>query len=345
MDAVAARLWVTSGPDEGKSFGLDADIVHIGRGADNAIPLSDPQLAGRMASIASRNGKYFIFVPANDLVEIDGSSVPAERWVGLPASATIRFGDRTVTRFESAALPGAQGGAVSPVADTLTVPRAAAEGRKEDFAAAPSGNGSPVEEGSSEVPGRSRTGKRASGKRKKAVRKSEVARFITDQPGDPLVKLGEDGTLPELTLRDFGETTRTDRAPREKNPLLLYGVLGFSFVASLGMLLLDPTATPVRGSERDAARQALSAYFGSEGDPGKQAELEPFQKSLRQAIVEHSQGDYTEERRLYRQVLQMLNAADIRDPANLNGLTGRLTGRGRASDAELRGHLETLIAP
>jgi hypothetical protein len=346
MDAVPARLWITTGPDEGKAFGLKEDIVHIGRGGDNQIVLSDPGLPERLASIASRNGRYAIYVPTGEDVQVDGSVVPPERWTWLPPSATIRLGLRTVTRFESVPLPGGNGKGESPNASTVTVPTVAKNEADAARPSAPTGSTSTAnaEEGSSEVPGANRSG-RAARKRKPAAKKGQVARFITDQPGETLVKLGEDGTLPELALHEAGGPVQSDRVAQPRSPLILYGVLGCSFVLSLGLLLFEPVGTSVSSSERDEARRALTAYFGDEGEGPQARELESYQKALRQALVEHSQGDFADERRLYRQVLQMLNAADIRDSANLNGLTGRHTGRGRTSDRELREHLETLLAP
>lgn len=340
MDAVPAQLLITTGPDAGKTFGLREEIIHIGRAADNHIVLTDPTLPGRLASIASRGGRFAIYVPAGDHVEMDGNGVPSDSWTWLPLSATLRLSAHTTVRFETATLPQVNGQAPRAGAATVTVPQVSRNPAEARAAAEASS-----EEGSSaEIEGATRS--KGQRKRKASSRKAQVARFITDQPGDPLVRLGEDGTLPELALRDSrGQGSGDERAAREKNPLLLYAVLGFSFVCSLGMLLLEPTGNTVSSGERGAAREALVQYFGSVEDGKGMRELELYEKTLRQALVEHSQGDYAEERRLYRRVLQMLNAADIRDPANLNGLTGRRTGRGRASDVELREHLETLIAP
>lgn len=328
MDAVPARLAVTAGPDQGKVFGLSGDIMHLGTSDENQIVLSDVTLAEHHASIASRNGRYAIFVPPGPRVEIDGTLVPSDKWLWLPATATLKMGALTTCRFESV-LTGASAGAAgngakaSVSSSTVTTP------------AVPAATDRAPETGS----GSGELGQKVtSTKRRKAARKSQVARFITDQPGDLLVKLGEDGQLPELTLLDAAQKPLTERR-EERNPLLLYGALAFSFVMSLGMLLLDPSPATTTSGDKSQARAALAEYFGDDG-----SRLEPYQKALRQALVEFSQGDVADERREYRKVLQMLNAADIRDPANLNGLTGRQTGRGRASDQQLREHLETLLS-
>ena len=332
MDAVSARLVVTAGPDVGKSFGLNAEMVHLGTADDNQIVLSDDSLAEHQASIASRNGRFAIYVPPGQMVEIEGNAIPTEKWVWLPAAATLRMGTATSCRFEASAQSGVASGG-STGATTTAMPTVPAPDPKSSDRPDPE---TPAEE---RTPTGTEVRKRGARKKKGAGRKSKVARFITDQPGEPLVRLGEDGQLPELALSEAGVKEKSDE-PKEKNPLVLYGVLTCSLVLSLGMLLLEPPAPGSTSSkQKAAAREELKDYFGEDG-----AQLEPYQQELRQALVEAARGDYRDERRHYRRVLQMLNAADIRDPANLNGLTGRDTGRGRNSDEELREHLQTLLA-
>jgi hypothetical protein len=340
MDAVPARITITAGPDAGRSFGLPKELTHIGRGAENDIALSDPKLPDHQASIASRGGRYAIYVPADQQVMVDGSPVPVERWVWLPMTALLRFGSQTQCEFSVGPLPGGDRAVSSLNASTVTVPTVTAPVGAASLATAPP----PLPPADAGTNGNDATGtdrkplgKSAAAKRKKSVRKAEVARFITDQPGDPLVRLGEDGKLPELELADAGQRPRSERAA-EKNPMLLYGVLTCSFVMSLGMLLLDSGPARVTSQQREEARLKLQEFFGEEGEP-----IEPYQMALRRALIENSQGEYREEKREYSSVLKMLNAADIRDPANGNGLTGRHTGRGRSSDEDLRKYLEVLL--
>ncbi|MEZ6067194.1 MAG: FHA domain-containing protein [Planctomycetaceae bacterium] len=329
MDALAARLSIVAGPDSGKEFGLTNDLAHIGRGADNDIELSDPHLADHEATIASRNGRFAIYVPLERQVEVDGSVVPAERWVWLPMTARIRFGMTTECDFSTVPLPGAIADGneanVSTVTLPMAEPREPAEASGEDGTAPPRPTTASVKT----------PPKLPTGRRRKVVRKADVARFITDQPGDPLVRLGEDGKLPELALADATDRKKSDR-PEERNPLVLYGALTCSFVMSIGMLLIDDSPTGTTSRERDGARQQLEQFFGEAG-----SELEPYQIALRQARIEYSQGDYSDERVEYRRVLNMLNAADVR--SHPQGLTGRATRRGKASDEELRAALETLL--
>jgi hypothetical protein len=335
MDAVAAQLAILSGPDAGKRFGLTEELVHIGRAEDNQIVLSDPELAEHQASLASRNGRYALYVPPGQRVEVEGTPVPPEKWVWLPETANLRFGTSTVCRFETAAYAGQNGSGRAGLGTTVTVPSVAPAAAPPPL---PTASGTPPEEA---TPARGEGGKppTAAGKRRKTpARKPAVAKFITDQPGEPLVRLGEDGQLPVLALADAADKPPSER-PSEKNPLLLYAVLACSFVLSLGMLLLEPETSTVSSSARSEAREKLKEFYGRDG-----SKLEPYQIALRRGLLEYSRGNLAGERQEYRRVLLMLHAADIADPANLNGLTGRHTGRGRASDEELRQLLETLLA-
>jgi hypothetical protein len=192
------------------------------------------------------------------------------------------------------------------------------------------------------VSGRSRTRKSDGDRARRRSRNgSQVARFINDRTGEPLVKLGEDGQLPALELTELAEAQpRERREARNTNPVLLYGLLGCSFVASLLMLVIDPQSKSAsERSEAAQARQTLQQFYG---DP--KATLLPYQKRLREAEVAHSQGNFRDEQEAYQEILRLLNSTDIRDPRNLNGLTGRQTGRGRASDDDLKKALLTLLS-
>jgi len=306
----AATITVTDGPDTGRAFSLNDELVHIGRGADNQVVLNDGALAEHQASIVRRQGRLAIYSPSSGAVQVDGNDIPPERWVWLPRTALIQLGTQTIVRLESH-----ESGAVEPpAADSTPTP----------------------------VTGRSRSrkpdGERA---RRRSRNGSQVARFINDRTGEPLVKLGEDGQLPALELAELAdEQPRERREARNTNPVLLYALLGCSFLASLLMLVVDPQAkTASERTAAAAARQTLPEYYG---DP--KGALLPYQKLLRGSQVAYSQGNTREEQDAYRQILRMLNSSDIRDPKNLNGLTGRQTGRGRTSDDELRAALLTLLS-
>ena len=112
-----------------------------------------------------------------------------------------------------------------------------------------------------------------------------------------------------------------------------------SALLSVFLMLWSPdTGAPSTQSAR-SARESLTEFYGKDG-----ADLEPYQKLLRQASIERSQGRFKEERRLYLRVLDLLNSWDASNARNLNGLTGKQTGRGKNSDRDLQKHLETLVA-
>jgi FHA domain len=317
-----AQITVTTGPDEGKAFSLSDDLVHIGRGTDNHIILSDPTLNEHQASIVRRNGRYAIYAPAAGGVRIEDSVIPAERWVWLPSTAMVHLGKETV--FQLTCPPSQNGSESDSVEVSTPTPRTAKF--KSPRAAQQPGTAQP------EAEGRSR-------KAREPRKRSHVARFLSDRSGEPLVKLGEDGQLPALELTELSEDRPRERreTTQSSNPLLLYAVLGFSFVMSLGLLLLSPDmGGPESASEKSAARAVVREFLG-----GGEGSFEPYQQLLRKALVDHSQGDLASERRHYRMVLEMLNSADIR--SDLNGLTGEQTGRGPAGDDELRGALEVLL--
>jgi hypothetical protein len=318
----SATIVVTGGPDAGKSYALADELVHIGRGRDNQVVLSDEGLAEHQASIVRRNGRYAIYAPQAGSVQVEGSDIPAEKWVWLPQAATIKLAG-TVFRLEAA--QGENGASATPAPESTPTPT---PGKSRPKTTPPGAK----KEGS----------ERAKKKARPAEKQPQVARFISDRTGEPLVRLGEDGQLPALELAELAEEAPQERRQKStSNPLLLYGLIGFSFVASLGMLLIDPNAASTSSTTEQAkARSALHEFYGAPG-----SRLERYQELLRLGLVCHSQGDWEGERGAYREVLQMLNAADIRDPKrHPNGLTGKQTKRGRDSDDDLREALETLLA-
>jgi hypothetical protein len=182
----------------------------------------------------------------------------------------------------------------------------------------------------------------SSPERKKPARKEskrQVAKLITNRGTEATVQLGSDGRYPELALASVAAPTRSDSKPKESNPVLLFTVLAASCLTSVGLMLADFDTAPISSTEnRVFARSELASFYGTDSSA-----LEPYQKLLRQAAVKYSQGDYDSERALLRQVLSLLKAVDAKDPENLNGLTGKQTGKGKASDEKLRRLLETVL--
>ncbi len=274
--SITARITITSGPDRGKVFELNDQLVNIGRASENDVALSDPLVSDHQASITSRGGRYAIYTPLERVVEVDGNVIPADRWVWLPKSARVRVSDRTAFQFSY------QGGA------------------------------------------------KVAAKRPEK-RKRNVARFITDQSGDPLVKLGEDGHLPELALTEGPNKKTLQKRGKQSNPTLLYAAVAFSVCASVAMLFLDAEPSGSSASQKAQARRAIAGFYET-----GESEPQEYQRSLRDAQLAHSRNDSIAERRAYRRVLVLLNSEDNN---RFTGLTG-----GPERDERLRKLIAILLS-
>lgn len=303
----AAHVTITGGPDEGKVYEILEELVHIGQDPESQIILTDPDVDEHQASIVRRNGRYAIYTPHDDALQVDGNGIPAEKWVWLPANAQIRLSNETTLlfHFESD----------TPAGEAEPPPAPVAEPPKP------------------KPPASRKQGSAAKRKRKRAAAKKDrkVAQFITDQAGDQLVRLGEDGQLPELTLAEAGRKAAAQRGPEQKNPAVLYLALGFSLLASLAMLFYDPGSGGSTRSERATALKEIERFYGY-----KQSEPQPYQRYLREARRAYSIGDRKAEFAAYQNVLDLLNAEDVVN--SLNGLTGD-----KKDDVELRRYIGILM--
>ena len=302
-----ARLTVTTGPDRGRVFELAEEMVNIGRGPQNEIALTDLQVAEHQASLMSRNGRYAIYVLREHSVEVDGNLIPAEQWVWLPDTARIKMSTYTGLRFQY-------------------------EGTRGNGSAA---QAKPKSEKPEPAPGKSRAGRGKPGKGPAPNRK--VARFITDQGGDALVRLGEDGHLPELNLSDApARKVLREKSTAEGSFPWTYVALGASLLLSVLLLLVPSERGVSTESEKATARQEITAYYG---DPS--ADPAPWQKKLREARIAHSSGDFPAERRAYQAVLDMLNAEEFNRPGAPSHVA--LTGD-RTRDQNLRELIAILLS-
>lgn len=355
----SGRIVVTTGPERGKVFEIEEELVHVGRAAENQIVLDDPSLSEHQASILNKNGRFAIYRPDDAEVNIDGNDIPAEKWVWLPTSARLQFGLRTTCQFSyeqtldetAAAIASVQskhGQAEShdeAAADESQSTRSTASAPKAKTPHASSEVGSSAEfkrqrskAGAAKLKSVPQAGStdeeddasQPGDKRKKKKRKRQTARFITDQ-GNPLVELGADGQLPELALDEAASSKQKSDKSKPSSPALMYAILAFSFLSTLGMLFLD-TAPGQSGSiSKTTARVQVKEFWGN-GDN----DLKPFQRRLRAAQLARSRADYGEERRLYLGVLAELNSED----RDLNiGVTGSLNG-----DVDLKKLIGVLIS-
>jgi hypothetical protein len=337
-----AKITVTTGPDRGKSIGLSGDLLRLGRAPENDFVLTDTDLAEHLASVVERDGRYAIITTVPGGLEIDGTELPVERWVWLPEEAQIRISRRTILQFiqesngaeEDSAVDAATTGTVPAAGSRLAGTRSVAPTKSET--AAPR-RPVPKPAGSSgEV--RRPSPKRAAGERVEA-KKRTVARFITDGPGDPLVRLGEDGHLPELALKEGAVREGHEAAPRSTNPTVLAVGLCFSIGITMLMLFMDTGGFGDNTAQKAAARAEIVEYYGAEND-----DLKPYQYHLRQARQARGRGDSETERAEYRKVLAQLRSEAKDKLYRYTGITGRLdyadTDDNRKSDRRL----EELIA-
>lgn len=293
-DTAEARLIVAQGTNPGTVFALTAELIGIGQAAENQVVLADPELAAHHATIARRNNRFALFVPEGRAVLIDGQLAPNEQWVWLPATALLQLTDATTLKFIS--------GAASADDEAKTSAGASAS-------------------------------RRTGAREKKSDRNNrKVAKFVTDRAGATLVRLGEDGQLPELQLKEnLGSPKTTAQKRRESNPAVLYAVLAGSILSSVVLLFLDLEGGVSAEGKAYSRRVIVQEFLGEEQQP-----LLPYQRLLRDASLAHSRGDAAGERDLYRRVLRLLNSED-RNP--FTGVTGSTD-----DDERLRHHLGVLLS-
>jgi hypothetical protein len=309
VSTTIASLTVTAGPDRGKTFALHEEFVHVGRSEDCQVLLTDPQVDEVQASLANRNGRFAIITAFEETVSVDGKTLKPEQWAWLPSQATIKVSPKTSLLF------------------SCGLPSASSNGE----AAAPKANEAPPP-GDPPTTLPVKTKGRKPGAKKGETTTRTVAKFITDRKGETLVRLGADGHLPELALAEVSAPKHDKgKRPSQGNPALIYGAIGFSVLASLAMLFLDPAAMDERSLSKTEARQAVMRNFvGSDKGP-----IKPYQQLLRDAGLAHSRGDFKSERIAYQKVLSLLKSED-KNP--FTGITGTAEG-----DIELKNHLAVLL--
>jgi hypothetical protein len=146
-----------------------------------------------------------------------------------------------------------------------------------------------------------------------------VARLIAPDAAASPLRLAEDGKLPELRLRDDEKRAASDKKARSMNPIVLVGVICMSVALSILAVLWEAPGSGAAGDKAAARRQIQDEYFsGYANEP-----LQPYQEWLREAQRAASRGDRATERRLYRQVLDLLRAERGRFDKGLTGSRDR----------------------
>jgi hypothetical protein len=315
-------------------------MIRLGRSPENQVVFTDSQVGEQHATIVCREGRFAIHTLLADGLEVDGTEVPPERWVWLPDSATVRIGRRTTIEFfagkpdaedesndlEAATkLPGESLPVGTATRTAAAVKPPGAKGRRTTEATAPG----------SDVQPRPKKSAAERGEKKSRT----LARFITDGPGDPLVKLGEDGHLPELTLHEAQSGEKQVAGPKDSNSAMLLLVLGVSFGLTILMLFMDADSFGDSQESKAKARIEITDYYGVKGDT-----LKPYQEHLREARRARSRKDFDAERKEYREVLSMLRS-EAKDKLNkYTGLTGQIDYEPSSSNKKSDKRLEELIA-
>lgn len=303
------RLTVLAGAEQGAVFALGDDLVQVGTGPENQLVLHDPHIAPQHCSLVRRGGRFAIYAQPETGILIDGRPLPEDQWVWLPPEAVLQLSPQTVVYFSST------GRELAPPTPELAPTTAADPSRAEPAPARTGSRKKPAKQGD------------------KTDSRRQTARFITDRSGETLVRLGEDGQLPELHLAEVGGARRADpRKNPQGNPVLVYAALAFSVLASIVLLVLEPEVGGPAKSRTEARSVIIRDFVGKPEEP-----LKPHQQLLREAALAQSRGDAKSEREALRKVLQMLNSED-RNP--FVGLTGRLE-----DDERLRQLIAVLLAP
>jgi hypothetical protein len=313
-----AQLVIQTGPDQGQVFPLQSELVRLGTADGNEIVLADATLAEHHASIVYREGRFAIVTTHAGGLQIDETPVPPERWIWLPEQASIRLSPQTLLQFTvtseaTPATPGAAPVGAAASADappSLRPPPRAGTPKPRRVPTAVSSGAETVEE-STESPAKPRKSTEKKGR--------QTARFITDGPGEALVRLGEDGQLPELSLAESGAEGKTSSRTRESNPYLLVGVVFVSLLMTGAMLFMEGEDSYLPPQNQASARQELTEYLGTDTDSPA-----PYQLALRRSRQAWARGDRAGEKAELRRVLQMLRSEAKERLQKFSGLTGRL---------------------
>lgn len=94
------QLVVQSGPNPGKIFPLEGDVITIGREADNAIVINDAEVSRKHTQLMFQGGKYVV----TDLGSTNGTFLNGQRLTGqhvLQPGETISLGEHISLMYES----------------------------------------------------------------------------------------------------------------------------------------------------------------------------------------------------------------------------------------------------
>lgn len=157
--------------------------------------------------------------------------------------------------------------------------------------------------------------------RPEASARRHTARFIERDANATQVQLGADGQLPDLALSTEQDRKAESEQSQSTNPLVLVAVLGVSVILSVFMLVVDqssPQSTPAK----TVARRTLQQVFDSwdrEKPPNRE-----IRDLLARAFQAYNCGDVSQEKKFYRQVMDILNREDAPKYEGYTGSDSRL---------------------
>jgi hypothetical protein len=169
------------------------------------------------------------------------------------------------------------------------------------------------------------------------------AKFVTAGEAATHMKLGADGQLPQLHLRE-GEQHETKVEEKQGvNPLILVALL-VSVAASVAILFI-PEETQSESRSKATARDAIRKHYTETLTPiDPKLANKPYQYYLGQALQAHSRGDYPTELRNYRHVMNLLHSEGISKVVGLTGRIGTIDDPPVPSDRHLEQQLTILLS-
>ncbi len=148
-----------------------------------------------------------------------------------------------------------------------------------------------------------------------------TARFIERDANATQVQLGADGQLPDLALSTEQERKDESDQSQSTHPLVLVAVLGISVIMSVLLLVVDQSS-PQMTPKKIVARRTLEQIFDS-WDRAKPPNRE-IRDLLARAFQAYNCGDAEQEKKSYRQVMDILNREDAPKYEGYTGSDSRL---------------------
>jgi len=171
----------------------------------------------------------------------------------------------------------------------------------------------------------------------------QAARLITVGQAASHVRLGADGQLPQLHLKEGEQKEKAVEEKQGVNPLILIAVL-VSALMSVAVLFLDDEMLGGSSQAKEEARRQIVEHYTKTDTPIDPKSLEkPYQYYLREAINAHSKGDYAAELWNYRHVMDMLHSEGKSEFGGLTGHLGSLENPQPESDRHLEQQLTILL--